>query len=45
MKKHYRKHLKKTPYKNTPLENDGLFNLIKNLSASVFARIKNFLHI
>lgn len=45
MKRHYRKYLKKTPYKNVPLENDGLFNLIKKIFISVFARAKKFLHI
>lgn len=39
MTKHYRKYLKKTPYKDVPLENDGLLNLIKKLFISVKARI------
>ena len=39
MTKHYRKYLKKTPYKDVPLENDGLLNLIKRLFISVKARV------
>lgn len=39
MKKHYRKYLKKTPYKDTPLENDGFFNVFGKVFISVKARI------
>ncbi len=44
MKRHYRKYLKMTPYKDVPLENDGLMNMVKRLWISVNARIKNILH-
>lgn len=39
MKKYYRKYLKMTPYKDVPLENDGLFNLVKRLFISVKAKL------
>lgn len=39
MKKHYRKYIKKTPYKDVPLENDGFFNVFGKLFISVKARI------
>lgn len=41
MKKHYRKYIKMTPYKDIPLENDGLLKTISGLSVSVTAKIKN----
>lgn len=39
MKKHYRKYIKKTPYKDVPLENDGFFNVFGKVFISVKARI------
>ena len=45
MKKHYRKYIKMTPYKDVPLENDGLLSVVKKLYNSIFARIKRFLNI
>lgn len=44
MKKHYRKYLKMTPYKDVPLENDGLINTIKRLLLPVKGKIKSMLH-
>ncbi len=41
MKKHYRKYLKMTPYKDVPLENDGFFNTVKHLTPSIINKIKS----
>lgn len=39
MTRHYRKYIRKTPYKDVPLENDGFFNTFGKVFISVKARI------
>lgn len=39
-KKYYRKYLAMTPYKDVPLENEGLFNIFKKYIASALSLIK-----
>lgn len=45
LKKYYRRYVKLTPYKDVPLENDGLFKTVSGLMGSVTAKIKAVLHI
>lgn len=45
LKKYYRRYVKLTPYKDVPLENDGLFKTVSGLMESVTAKIKAVLHI
>ncbi len=44
MRKHYRKDLKLTPYKDVPLENDGFFTTVKRLALPFTNKIKSILH-